>query len=222
VVAECNGLVARRHDVVAGCNGSVARRHDVVAGCNGSVARRHDVVARRNGLVARRHDAVARCDGSVARRCDVVAARDRMLAWQQAPLAWRQEADAVRERGIARGKAKEDGILDGVAKPKAKKRDAAQYREVWEHKEDGRSLCALIHGDRGWLMYLREPGDPGYCSRDPDYDGAPDAMMDFVLSNGQRDEYPVAWTLPLDVVERALAHFRRTGSRAPFVTWHAD
>ncbi len=105
--------------------------------------------------------------------------------------------------------------------PKKGKR-AAAYREIWEAKPSGRRLCALIHGDRGWLMYLREPGDSGYSSRDPDYRGDPDATMDFVLSNGQRDVYPVAWTLPLEVVERALAYFRKTGKRAPFVTWHAD
>jgi hypothetical protein len=96
------------------------------------------------------------------------------------------------------------------------------YREIWEHKEDGRALCALIHGARGWLMHLKEPGDTGYSSRDLEYTGDPDAMMDFVLSNGQRDEYPVAWTLPLEVVERALAYFRETGERAPFVSWHPD
>jgi len=71
-------------------------------------------------------------------------------------------------------------------------------------------------------MYLLEPGDCGYSSRDPDYDGNPGATMDFFLSNGQRDAYPLAWTVPLLVVERALDHFRRTGKRAPFVTWHAD
>jgi hypothetical protein len=95
-------------------------------------------------------------------------------------------------------------------------------REEWRRKEDGRAICALISGDRGWLMYLSEPGDSGYSSRDPDYDGDPDATMAFTLSNGQRDEYPAAWTLPLDVVERALAYFDKTGKRAPFVEWHAD
>jgi hypothetical protein len=97
------------------------------------------------------------------------------------------------------------------------------YREVWERKgDDGPALCALINGDRGWLMYLNEPGDTGYSSRDPGYDGPDDAVIDYVLSNGQRDEYPASWALPVEIVERALAHFRETGERAPFVEWHPD
>jgi hypothetical protein len=104
----------------------------------------------------------------------------------------------------------------------ASKRASTSFREIWEKKPDGRALCALLNGERGWLMYLQEPGDSGYSSRDPDYDGPAGAMMPFVLANGQRDEYPVGWTLPLSVVERALAHFKKTGKRAPFVRWHAD
>lgn len=98
----------------------------------------------------------------------------------------------------------------------------SRFREVWERKDDGRTICALINGERGWLMYLREPGDSGYSSRDPHYKGDPRAAMEFFLSNGQRDIYPVGWTLPLALVERALEHFRRTGDLAPFITWHAD
>jgi hypothetical protein len=30
------------------------------------------------------------------------------------------------------------------------------------------------------------------------------------------------WALPVETVERALAHFRRTGERAPFVKWEAE
>jgi hypothetical protein len=71
-------------------------------------------------------------------------------------------------------------------------------------------------------MYLSEPGDSGFSSRNPDYDGPEDAEIDYILSNGQRDFYPASWALPLAIVERALEHFRATGERAPFVTWHAD
>jgi hypothetical protein len=103
-----------------------------------------------------------------------------------------------------------------------KKKRAPEYREVWENKPDGRALCALIHGDVGWLMYLREPGDSGFSSRNPAYAGPAHAVIDYMLSNGQRDEYPASWALPVATVERALAYFRKTGDRAPFVEWHAD
>jgi len=96
------------------------------------------------------------------------------------------------------------------------------FREIWLNKPDGRALCALINGDRGWLMYLREPGDSGFSSRNPDYDGPDEAVIQYVLSNGQGDAYPASWALPLEVLERAMKHFEKSGERAPFVTWHAD
>lgn len=98
----------------------------------------------------------------------------------------------------------------------------SQFREVWERKEDGRALCALLREDVGWLMYLREPGDSGFSSRNPEYRGPRDAMLEYVLANGQKDEYPASWALPVTVVERALEYFRETGGMAPFVKWHAD
>jgi hypothetical protein len=83
----------------------------------------------------------------------------------------------------------------------------SDYREVWERTPDGRG---------------RESGDPGFSSRNPAYAGPEGAVLDYVLENGQRDEYPAAWALPVATVERALAHFRETGERAPFVDWHED
>ena len=40
------------------------------------------------------------------------------------------------------------------------------FHEIWEGFEE-KSMLALINGDRGWLMYLEEPGDSGYSSRNP-------------------------------------------------------
>ena len=68
-----------------------------------------------------------------------------------------------------------------------------QYKEIWcklkETENDERAMMALINGDWGWLMYLREEGDSGFSSRNPDYIGTDDdgKMMDFLLSNGQLD-----------------------------------
>jgi hypothetical protein len=41
---------------------------------------------------------------------------------------------------------------------------------------EGPILCALINGELGWLMYLREEGDSGFSSRNPNYDGPADAI----------------------------------------------
>jgi len=71
-------------------------------------------------------------------------------------------------------------------------------------------------------MYLEEPGDPGSSSRNPVYDGPADATIDYVLENGQRDEYPASWAYPIEELERALFYFRREGRRPPFIERHED
>ena len=96
------------------------------------------------------------------------------------------------------------------------------FDEIWVNTDDGQALCALINGGVGWLMYLRTAGDAGFSSRNPDYTGAPDQMIPYVLGNGQRDEFPASWALPIEVVRQALEHFRRTGRRPEFVRWHDD
>lgn len=101
----------------------------------------------------------------------------------------------------------------------APKRD--QFQELWVRAGD-KSLSALINGEHGWLMYLDEPGDSGFSSRNPAYDGPADAMLEYYLNNGQRDEYPASWAYPLDEVTRALEYFRREEKRPAFIEWHRD
>ncbi|WP_436128991.1 Imm1 family immunity protein [Acidovorax sp. LjRoot117] len=95
-------------------------------------------------------------------------------------------------------------------------------REIWIEGPTGQILCALINGEVGWLMYLREPGDAGFSSRNPAYAGPQQEFISFVRSNGQLDEYPAAWTYPVAKVELALEHFRMHGSAPTFITWHDD
>lgn len=74
----------------------------------------------------------------------------------------------------------------------------------------------------GMAEYLRESGDSGFSSRNPDYDGPPDAEIEYRLSNGHCDYYPASWALPIVEVQRTLDYFRRDGQRPPFVTWYED
>ncbi len=96
------------------------------------------------------------------------------------------------------------------------------FEEIWVNLDEGQALCALINGDRGWLMYLRTPEDPGFSSRNPDYEGPEDEMIEYRLANGQVDEYPAAWALPVDVVRRAVESFRQERRPPEFITWHND
>lgn len=98
----------------------------------------------------------------------------------------------------------------------------AQYREIWIEGPHGQQLCALINGELGWLMYLREPGDAGMSSRNPDYAGPEAATIDYLLENGQRDEYPASWALPVATLQRAIDAFRADGLPPAFVLWHRD
>ena len=96
------------------------------------------------------------------------------------------------------------------------------FEEIWLESPDGQALCALINGDRGWLLYMREEGDPGFSSRDPAYTGDPEATIEYRLSTGQHDWYPASWSLPVAEVRSALDYFAKEYRRPPFVTWHED
>jgi len=96
------------------------------------------------------------------------------------------------------------------------------FEEVWLQSPDGQYICALINGDRGWLMYLREEGDSGFSSRNPDYDGPPDAQVEYRLSNGQHDMYPASWALPIAEIRGAIEYFKREHRQPPFIVWHED
>ena len=96
-----------------------------------------------------------------------------------------------------------------------------EYREIWvEHGK--RTMCALAAGHRAWLLMMRFPEDCGLSSRNRDYAGGAGETMKFRLSNGQIDEYPVAWTLPNDVWVPAMLLFAETGKLSKSVGWHQE
>ena len=96
-----------------------------------------------------------------------------------------------------------------------------QFSEVWlNFGEEGPSMMMLVNGVHAWLMYLQDHDDPGFHSLNPSYHGPVEQMMKFELSNGQMDEYPVAWTLTLEEAFRACEYFVITqGGRSPAITW---
>ena len=109
-----------------------------------------------------------------------------------------------------------------LAEPNSAPMDQKQYREIWIDKPDDQSLSALISGDLGFLIYFRYSGDAGFSSRNPDYRGDEGATIEYFLSNGQRDEHPAAWALPIFTVHRALDFFRMQARPPNFIKWHND
>jgi hypothetical protein len=96
------------------------------------------------------------------------------------------------------------------------------FREVWIEAKDGQALCALFNGRIGWLMYSSESGDAVFTSRNLDYKGEMEAMLEYRLGNGQHDFYPASWALPENRVVKALEYFVECWQRAPFIQWHDD
>jgi len=97
-----------------------------------------------------------------------------------------------------------------------------EFAEIWVDRADYPALCALVHGDTAWLMCLRCEGDGGFSTRNPAYLGSADATLDFMLSNGQVDQYPASWTFPVEVVFEVLRAFARTGRVTEVVQWAND
>lgn len=97
-----------------------------------------------------------------------------------------------------------------------------EFSEIWIEWQSFPSMCALINKGRGWLMYLRYDGDAGFSSRASDRAAESDQLLEFYLANGQRDEYPVAWTLPTQEVLMALEAFAQTGSVPEEISWYND
>jgi hypothetical protein len=94
------------------------------------------------------------------------------------------------------------------------------FREISINVKNGPALCALLNRGIGWLMYVTESADGGFSSRNPNYEGEVDAMLEYRLSNGQHDTYPASWALPENRVIEALEYFVKYQQRVPFIQWH--
>jgi hypothetical protein len=92
-------------------------------------------------------------------------------------------------------------------------------REIVLVADAGAVLTILVAGNRAFMTYLREPGDSGFSSRGPD---ERPGEVPFVLSNGQEDRFPYAWTVDLDASLRAIEFFLIDGRRPDDIAWHEE
>lgn len=98
-----------------------------------------------------------------------------------------------------------------------------QFCEIWLYADSGwPAICALVNSSSAWLMFLRHEGDSGYSTRNPNYAGPKDALVEYFLSNGQRDEYPAEWDITTAEALRALEHFLEKQEMAPWLQWHEE
>jgi hypothetical protein len=83
---------------------------------------------------------------------------------------------------------------------------------------DGSSICMLRNGEHAWLMYLRHDEDSGFNSVGNQQRVG---VAQYILSNGQTDEYPLAWCIEVEQCYRAVVYFFVTeGARPEWVNWH--
>lgn len=96
------------------------------------------------------------------------------------------------------------------------------FTEIWLEESDGPSIACFKNDDRCFLMYLRESGDSGFTTRSQENIENGENKIEFILSNGQRDEYPVSWTIPYSDGRKAIEYFYLHKDMLPELTWHED
>jgi Immunity protein Imm1 len=98
-----------------------------------------------------------------------------------------------------------------------------QFSEVWLQRTDGwPTIGALINGEAAWLTFVRHESDAGFSTRNPQYAGPQKIVIEYYLSNGQRDEYPASWNITKTEALRALEYFFEKEAMAPWLSWHDD
>ncbi|MFH9959612.1 hypothetical protein ACH4OX_36120 [Streptomyces roseolus] len=91
--------------------------------------------------------------------------------------------------------------------------------ETWLASSSGRSLAFVTNAERAMVMLLEDEGDPGEHAVDP---GAHGLSGDFVLCNGQEDEYPDEDTVPIGEAFRLVKQIIGTGSWPADSRWAVD
>jgi len=103
------------------------------------------------------------------------------------------------------------------------------------------TICALINEQHAWLMFLPEEGAAGFSTRNPSHAANADASeegddeellgmfedddeetIEYLLSNGQVDEYPAAWDVGKVEALKALEYFFANQGMAPWLVWNED
>ena len=94
-----------------------------------------------------------------------------------------------------------------------------QYAEIWLSQGTAKALSLLVNRDLAWIMYLVNIDEQCWHSVESRSSGASDATLEFVLANGQRDEYPASWAVPTEQALSALECFFLRQERSPALSW---
>jgi hypothetical protein len=95
------------------------------------------------------------------------------------------------------------------------------YNEIWLTGHGTTSLTILTNGQSAFLMFLRHEGDSGFSSRNPTSPSS-DTTISFKLANGQVDQYPADWVVPLTSAWQAAIDYFKTGKMSKEIIWEED
>ena len=96
--------------------------------------------------------------------------------------------------------------------------DSTDNVEAWIVSTEESSICMLKNVNDVFLMYLRYPGDVGFVSGSQSVESE---MTEFLMANGQADEYPLSWCIDKEMAYKALAYFFvNSGDQSPHIAWH--
>jgi hypothetical protein len=111
----------------------------------------------------------------------------------------------------------ENGDLAAFRRIAEELRQEFAHLSLTRYEED--SLTVHTNGQRGWLMYLREPADGGLYTRDLAYAGDPSAQEDFRCVCGIDLAFPAKQTLPRYRAIEVAEEFFVTGALPSSVPW---
>lgn len=87
--------------------------------------------------------------------------------------------------------------------------------------QENAAMGTLINGERALLLFEDED-DESFHAFNPGSDESRGEKVDFILSNGQRDEYPAQECLPVEEALRALIFFFEKGEKPDWIHWVSD
>ena len=84
------------------------------------------------------------------------------------------------------------------------------------------NLFALFNDGNAVMSYTRNIDEASYCARKDDRPKREGEVLEFYFSNGQRDEYPLAETIPSEDAVTAFEYFFQRTELAPWIKWQQD
>lgn len=98
----------------------------------------------------------------------------------------------------------------------------AEFTEVWLWRGDETlSMLTNRERDKAFLLFLTDDNPTGFHAVSQN-NAWVDEPVDFLLNNGQVDEWEASEIVSLSEGMRALERFSAHGGMAPFIVWHDD